>query len=79
MPGGLGIAFIIHSYLLFYEEVSSLHTVLSDMNKSLNRSSQPIHGTLTGTASSGPWSNGNKGVLHTPQSSKAGISLSDAV
>ena len=28
---------------------------------------------------SGPWSNGNKGVLHMPQSSKTGVSPSDGL
>ena len=39
-------------------------------------------GLLTGTPTpgqSGPWSNGNEGVLHIPQSSKTKVSPSDGL
>ena len=43
---------------------------------------QPIDGTLTDTTTpgqSGPWSNGDEGVLHIPQTSTTGTSPSDSV
>ena len=42
----------------------------------------PINGNLTGTTNpdqSGPGSNGNEGLLHIPQSSKAGAMPSDGL
>ena len=47
-----------------------------------NRSIWPIDGTLVGTTtlgSSGPESNDNEGILHTPQISRNWASLPDAV
>ena len=48
----------------------------------LNISIWPINEILTSTTTpdqSGPGSNGNKRVLHTPQSPKTGASPSDAI
>ena len=50
--------------------------------KCLNNSVWPIDGTLTRTTTpgqSGARGNGNKGVLHIPQSSRARASSLDAV
>ena len=52
------------------------------LSKWLNCCSWPIYGSLTGTTNPGQSqheSNGLKGVLHIPQSSKTGASLSNAV
>ena len=37
-----------------------------------------ISGAIT-SGQSGPWINGNEGILHIPQSSKTGVSLSDGL
>ena len=72
----------LHLYLHFlcsYILKFLLYTILS--NTVLNRSIWSPDGTLLETTTlgqSGPGSNGSKRVLHTPQISKTGASLSDA-
>ena len=54
--------------------------VLSIVNDKTFLFDPPIDGTLTGTTTPGqsvPEINGNEGVLHIPQSSKTGVSLSN--
>ena len=68
------IFYVIVSWVLFL-----FQTILFTRIKFLNKSTWSINGTLTGTTTpseSGPESNGNEGVLHTPQFIRVGTSAS---